>query len=453
MDIIIVGDGKVGAALTNALSAEEHNVTVVDSNLRVLERAQEDHDVMVVHGHGASRQVLEEAGAEEADLLIAATSADEINLLACLMARKLGCGRTIARVRSLEYAADIDILREELGLSFAINPEDSCAREIFNRLQFPTFLGREQFAQGRVEIVRLKIAAGSPFVDLPLSQLYQRIKVRVLVCAVDRSGQVHIPDGSFVIREGDEIFITARGSTLATLIRNLDLSKRKVTHVTIVGGSRIAYYLASRLLRSHVRVRIIERKPERCQELAELLPEADILEGDGTDQDVLMAEGVAHSDALVTLTDIDEENIVLSIFAQQNLKMPLVITKCSRKQYQEMFRQVGIDTVVSPQLSCSNEVVRYVRAMQNSFGSEIVTMHSIAGDQAEALEFIADGNARLLNTPLAELLLKKGILIACITHNAKTTIPSGDSIIRRGDSVVVVTAGHRIADLNDVLAG
>lgn len=453
MNIIIVGDGKVGATLTHLLSAEGHDVTVVDSNLRVLERAQEENDVMVIHGHGASKRVLEEAGADEADLLVAATSSDEVNLLACLMGRKLGCERTIARVRNLEYADDIGMLREELGLSFSVNPEDACAREIFSLLQFPSFLGREQFARGKVEIVRLKICENSPFVNLPLSDLYQTVKIKVLVCAVDRQGEIYIPDGGFVVQEGDEIYITAMGSTLARLIRNLNLPYHRVSHVTIVGGSKIAYYLAKRLVMSHVRVRIVEKDQERCEILSELLPEADILEGDGTDKEMLLSEGVMHSDALVTLTGMDEENIVLSLYAKQSLHIPVVITKCGRNQYREMFRQMGLDAVVSPQVSCSEEVVRYVRAMQNSFDSDIVTMHSIADGQVEALEFIADNNTRLLNTPLSKLKLKKGILIVCINHHAKTIIPNGDSVVRHGDSVIVVTTGHCISDLNDILAG
>lgn len=450
MNIVIAGSGKIGMTLTSLLSKEDHDITIIDLNPKALEKVQNEFDIMIVQGHCASRSVLEEAGAEEADILIAATGIDEVNLLCCLIARKLGCKRTIARVRNWEYASNVGILREELGLSFVVNPEDSCAREIFNTLQFPSFLGREQFVQGRAEIVRLKVDEDSVLVNLPLTKLQSVAKEKVLVCAVDREGEVTIPDGHFVIQTGDELFISARGAVLAKLIRNLNLASHRISHVTMVGGSRVAFYLSFRLIQSHVGVRIIERNPQRCQELSELLPEADIVEGDGTDQDVLLAEGIKNTDALIALTGIDEENIVLSMYAQK-LNVPTIITKCGRLQYNEMLCKLGIDNVVSPQMSCSEEVARYIRAMETSSGNDIVTMHSIAGGKAEALEFVADKDSRIVGKPLSRLNLKKGTLISSISHGAQTMIPAGDSIVQRGDSVVIVATGHHIKDLDDIL--
>lgn len=450
MKIVIVGDGKVGLALTQMLTAEDHDVTVVDSDPRALERMQESCDAMAVQGHGASREVLEEAGAAEADLLIAATSMDEVNLLSCLTANKMGAQNTIARVRNPEYADDITFLRDELGLTFVINPEEACAREVFQLLQYPSFLAREQFAKGRVEIVRFNVAPDSPLVNVALTGLYSAAKVRVLVCAVDRDGKIIIPHGDFVIRQGDDLFVTAAGENLAGLIKNLGLAKRRITHVTMVGGSRIALYLGFRLLRAGVSVKIIEQSPERCEELADLLPEADIVEGDGTEQEILEAEGLARTDALVALTGIDEENILLSMYAKE-LGVPTIVTKCNRTQYSEMFRKIGITSVVSPKITSAEEIVRYVRAMGNCPGGQMVTMHHIAAGKAEAMEFSAKPDAKVLGIPLTTLPLKEGILIASISRGRKTIIPGGDTTIQAGDAVVVVTANQYILSLDDIL--
>ncbi len=451
MQIVIVGDGKVGLALTQMLTAEDHNVTVVDSNPKVLESTQEEYDAMAVVGHGASRRVLEQAGAAEADLLIAATSSDEVNLLSCLVAKHLGAASTIARVRNPEYADALGLLRDDLGLSFAINPEEACAREAFRLLQFPSFVGREVFAQGKVEIVRFRLLAGSPLANVPLHELYPAARVRVLVCAVDREGDVTIPNGSFVLREGDDLYVTAASADLATLIKNLGLSTRKITQVTIVGGSLLALYLAKMLLGSGVGVKIIERDPLRAAFLSEAVPEADVVAADGTDKDVLQSEGIHRSDALVALTGIDEENIVLSMYARQ-LGLETTITKCNRDQYTAMIRKMGIDTVISPKTNCAEDIVRYVRAMENSVGGEMITLHQIAGGQAEAMEFRADNTTRGLGIPLATLQLKKGILVTCIYRGRTAIIPRGDTAIQQGDRVVVVTTtGRLIGDLSDIL--
>lgn len=451
MQIIIVGDGKVGLTLTQMLTAEEHDVTVIDQDSRVLERMQEDCDAMAVRGHGASRAILQEAGAEDADLLIAATSSDEVNLLSCLIAKKLGCANTIARVRNPVYTDDIALLRDEMGLSLAINPEEACAREIFRLLQYPSFMAREPFAKGRVEIVGFKLCSPSPLIGVPLYDLYGAAKVRVLVCAVDRGGEVTIPHGDFVLQEGDDIFVTAASENLTMLIKNLSLATHKVTQVTMVGGSRLALYLAQLLNKSRVGVKIIEKDAERCEELAELLPEADIVHGDGTDGELLDSEGVGRSDALVTLTGMDEENIVLSMFARQ-MGMKVTITKCNRSQYTNMFSKLGIDTVVSPKLTIAEEIVRYVRAMESSVGGAMETLHKIAGGKAEAMEFKAEENSIVLGVPLATLQLKKGVLIACICRGTQTIIPGGDTVIMAGDSVVVVTAeSNNILDLDSIM--
>lgn len=451
MKIIIVGDGKVGLSLTQMLTAEGHNVTVVDSNPKVLERMQEECDALAVQGHGASRPVLEEAGANKADVLIAATSADEVNLLSCLIAKKMGCASTIARVRSPEYTADIELLREEMGLSFSINPEESCAREAFRLLQYPSFLAREPFTQGKVEIVRFKIDENSPLLNVALQNLYPAAKVRVLVCAVLRDGKIAIPHGNFVLQKDDDVYIAAPSVDLAALVKHLGLEKRKISHVVIVGGSLLAFYLSQLLIKSGVRVKIVESDPERCQTLSQLLPEADIVAADGTDKDIMLSEGFARCDALVSLTGIDEENIVLSMYARQ-LGIKTTVTKCNRTQYADMLRKNSIDTVISPKINCAEEIVRYVRAMENGVGGQMLTMHQIGGGQAEALEFRADETTRGLNITLRELRLKAGVLIACITRGGTSILPTGDAFIQSGDLVVVVAAADQhIGDLSDIL--
>ncbi len=315
MNIIIVGDGKVGAALAAQLSGEGHDVTIIDSKQDTLLESASRLDVMVVGGNGASMATLREAGAEKADLLIAATSRDELNLLCCLTAKKLGVGRTIARIRNPEYAEQLVEMQEELGLSLTVNPEQAAAQEAYHLLQFPSFLKRDSFAKGRVEIVAIPVDKDSKLVGIPLFKLYEIAGVNALVCAVEREDGVHVPSGSFTLQEGDTMYVTAGIRDLARLVKNLELVKRRVKSVLMIGGSRVALYLGKRCLESGINVKIIERSHERCVELCEAMPKATIIEADGSRQDVLEAEGFQHYDAVVTLTGIDEENLVLSLQA------------------------------------------------------------------------------------------------------------------------------------------
>ncbi len=451
MKIVIVGAGKVGLYLTKALTEENHDITVIDTQLYALERMQESCDALAILGHGATRSKLSQAGIETSRLLIATTGSDEINLLSCLMARKMGCPHTIARVRNPEYAEDISLLRHDLGLSFAINPEEACAREIFQILQFPSFLERDQFAKGRVEIVGFKVYPGSPLAGTQLSEIYRLSNHRMLVCAVERSPDIFIPNGNFVIQEGDDLHITAARENLPDLIKTLRLSDRKITLVTIVGGSRLAIYLCRGLLRSGVGVKLIERDEARCQKLAELLPEADIVNADGTALDVLESEGVQRSDAVVVLTGIDEENLVLAMYLKQ-LGVSKIITKSNRMQYTGMFCKMGLESVVSPTITSGEDIIRYVRAMENSSGGKMQTMHAILGGKVEAMEFRADESFKGLGLPLRSLTLKEGLLIASITRGRHILTPTGDTTIECDDSLIIVSAEHLIQDLNDIIA-
>lgn len=452
MKIVIVGDGKVGSALTVQLSKEGHDVVVIDSNKMVLQEAQSFLDVSVVHGNGATVKTQKLANVQTSDLLIAATSADEINLLCCIMAKKLGCKQTVARVRNPEYYNQLSALKDELGLSLMINPEFSTAHEIFRLLQFPSFLKRDSFAKGRVEIVEVELRDGNPLIGRSLYELPKLVKVKVLVCAVVRGTQVFIPDGNFVLEKGDRLSFTASSSDLAKLIRNLGITQKKVRDAMIIGGSRIAFYLAENLLRAGVAVKLIEIDENRCNELADMLPKATIIHADGSDKSVLDSEGLDQTDAVVTLTDIDEENLIISMYANY-LGTYKVITKINRTEFSEVLSDKGINCVVSLKELCTTDIVRYVRAMGNSNADSVITLHRIVGDRVEALEFRADAKLPHLGEKLSAVKLKPNILLACLTRKGKIIIPQGSDTIEADDTVIVVAPSDRVINnLSDIFA-
>ena len=453
MNIIIAGDGKVGTMLTRQLSTEGHDITVIDSNSAVLQQSVERYDVICVHGNCASMSVLQQAGVKEADLLIAATSADEVNLLCCTTAHALNPKlHTIARIRNPEYTEQIYRMRNVFGLSMVINPENQAATEIERLLKYPGFLRRDTFAKGKPEIVELRVDAGSKLCNVRLMDLRSIVKCQVLVCAVLREGSASAPRGDFVLREGDRIFVTALSQNLTTLLKNLGILTRRVRDVTICGGGRISYYLASRLKKSGISVRIIEKDYDRCRELSELLPEADIIHGNVREQDLLESEGVAGSDALVALTGLDELNMIVSLYGTSR-NVPQVITKLSHTGNSSVIGNLSLGCVICPRaLVCSN-IVRYVRAMENQTGAAM-SVHTIADGQVEALEFLVDENARNCGKPLKEFKLKPNVLLVSISHGANTEIPNGDSVFQKGDIVVVVDSNSNeiIRQLNDIFA-
>ena len=413
MKIIVVGDGKVGLTLTEQLSKEEHDIVVIDKNPTVLQNSQETFDVMVVPGNGASRQVLLEAGAQDADLVIAATSADEINLLCCLTAKKLGCTHTIARVRNPEYAGQLVFLKDELGLSMVINPEATAAREMFQILQFPSFLNRDRFAKGRVEIVELKVEKGCTIIGKYLHELHENAKVKVLVCAVERGEQVYIPSGNFKIEEGDKIHVTAETRDLTKLIHYLGIPLPKMRDVVIVGGSRLGYYLANMLIQSGVKVKIIEIDYERCLQLSELLPKALIINGDGCQQKLLNEEVYGKADAVISLLNIDEVNLVISMYAKK-LGVPKVIAKIDRIEYMNVFKSFTEESFISPKNLICNDVLRYVRAVGNSGEGSMLTLYRLIGNQVEAIEFLAGKDTHFLGVPFSKVPMRPNLLIASI---------------------------------------
>ena len=453
MNIIIAGDGKVGSMLTRQLSNEGHNITVIDSNARVLETTVERYDVIAVHGNCASMEVLLDAGVRDADLLIAATSEDEVNLLCCSTAHALNPKlHTIGRIRNPEYTEQIYRMRNVFGLSMVINPENQTASEIDRLLKFPGFLRRDTFAKGRTEIVELKVTAGSKLCNVRLMDLQSIVHCQVLVCAVLRDGTASAPKGDFVLREGDRVFFTALSQNLTTLLKNLDILTRRVRNVTICGGGRISYYLAGRMKKAGISTRIIEKDYARCQELCELLPDAEIIHGDITDQDLLESGDLSRSDAVVTLTGIDEMNMIVSLYASSK-GVPQVITKLSHTGNLNLVDSLSLGSVISPRDLVCNNIVRYVRAMENQTGAAL-SVHTIADGQVEALEFLVDEHTRNCGKPLKDIKLKPNILLVSISHGANTEIPNGNSVFQQGDTVVIVDTNSKeiIRQLNDIFA-
>jgi trk system potassium uptake protein TrkA len=450
MKIVIAGDGKVGSTLTRQLSAEGYDITLIDENPKVLETTEELYDILVVQGNCATMEVLEQAGVKDADLLIAATSADEINLLCCLTAHGMNQKlHTIARIRNPEYTDQIIRMREIFPLSLAVNPEKQAAVEIERLLKYPGFLKRDTFAKGRVEIVELRIDEDSPLRDHTLSDMDAVVGCKVLVCAVLRDGSAVAPDGNYMLRSGDRIFVTAPTDTLETLLKNLNIITHKVRRVILCGGGRVSYYLAKQLDRSGISVTLIEQNPDRCVQLASALPGVTVIHGDASDSRLLESEGLDDCDALVTLTGLDELNMVISLQGTVQ-KVPQVITKLSRAENMHVVDLLPIGSTISPKQLCCNTIVCYVRALRNQSGAAR-TIHTIADGHAEALEFLVDADAKNIGQPLKNLQLKKNVLIGCITHSGRQEVPAGDSFYEEGDTVIVVTSGGVVLNqFNDI---
>lgn len=450
MKIIIAGEGKMGATLTRQLSAEGDDLTLIDSNPKVLESSEERYDIMVVQGNCATMDVLLQAGVKEADLLIACAGADEINLLCCMTAHNLNPKiHTIARVRNPEYADQIYAMRSMFNLSMAVNPEKQAAIEIARLLRYPGFLKRDTFAKGRVEIVELRIDEGSKLCNVKLNDMNSIVKCKILVCTVLRNGTAITPNGQFVLQEGDRIFVTAPAEALTTLLNNLGIITHKAKNITLCGGGRLSYYLAKQLESSSTNVQIIEQDLDRCNRLAELLPNTSIIHGDASNQHVLESEGIYNCDALISMTGLDELNMVVSLFGSR-CGVPQVITKIGRMDNANILGDISVGSVVSPKELTCNTIVRYVRAMKNQEGAAL-TVHTIADGQAEAVEFRADENTLHCGEPLKNLKVKKGVLVVCITKRGQTQIPNGDSSFQSGDTVIIVTSrDKRIYQLNDI---
>ena len=453
MKIVIVGGGKVGFAIAREVSAEGHDVTIIDSSRAVCDRLSLALDGMTVQGNGAALDVQHAALVPESDLLIAVSPNDEANILACMLARKIGCANTIARIRSRNYLGGVQLLREELGLSMVVNPEKATAREIARVLRFPSAIKREQFCRQRFELIEYRLADDNPLVGLQLSDLYRNIRVKILICAVARGSETIIPTGMFTLRAGDKIYLTASARDLESFFRKLNLFKAKASNVMIVGASRMTYYLVKELQDIQKRVTVIDSDAARCQEMSEKFPGVLVIHGDGADAELLSEERITDMDAFVALTGLDETNIILAMYASQ-INSCKVVAKINRESFAELAAAKGmVDSVVSTASVTSESIAMYVRAMQNSFESEnIKTLHRLVGGRVEALEFNVAPGLPFIGVPLKDLTLRKGLLVAGIVRrNGQTVIPSGNDALQEGDDVVIVTTDTTLHSLRDIV--
>lgn len=450
MKTVIIGNGKVGSTLAAMMSKEDSDVTVIDINAAALEKTQNTEDVMCIVGNGIDKDIQKDASVNKSDLVIATTNYDEVNLLCCLIAKKLGADKTIARVRSPEYYKQIDFIREDLGLSLVINPEAITADEIVRVLITPEAANVEVFEKGRMELVEYKIPPESLISDCSLKEIYKRTKIKFLICAVQRDEDIYIPGGDFILREGDRISIAAPHKEIEQFFKMSGSIKDKVKSCIIIGGGRICYYLTKALLGMGMKVKIIEKDLDKCKQFAEIFPKASIIQGDGTDQDLLVEEGIRDADAFVALTGIDEENIIMSMYAKNNSDAK-VVTKINRESYVSLAGQIGLDCLVSPKNLSTNSVIAYVRSLDNT-ESNIESIYHIVNNRIEAAEFkIREAIPGLTGLALKEIKTKKNMLICSVVRNRQVIIPDGSTKIELNDSVVVVSKEHRFSDIKEIL--
>ncbi|XBX10072.1 Trk system potassium transporter TrkA [Enterocloster clostridioformis] len=450
MKIIIVGCGKVGTTLAEQLNRENHDITLIDCDSEALQSISDSTDVMSVTGNGAVYQVQMEAGIKEADLLIATTNSDELNMLCCLIAKKAGNCHTIARIRNPEYSAEINYIREELNLSLAINPELAAAREIARLLRFPNAIKIELFAKGRIELLKFLIPKDSILDRMKVMDVVSRLKSNVLICAVERGDNVVIPDGNFEMRGGDKISFIAPHADCADFFRKAGIENNTVNSAMFVGGGKLTVYLAKALADTKIKIKIIEQDEERCRILSEILPHAMIIHGDGSDQKLLLEEGICQTEAFASLTGFDEENILLSLYAASQSGAKL-ITKVNKIAFENVINSLNLGSVIYPKMLTADIILQYVRAMQNSMGSNIETLYKIVADKAEALEFRVRGDSPVLGIPLEKLRTRNNLLVACINRNGRIIMPRGKDTLEAGDTVIIVTTHTGLNDLKDIL--
>ena len=450
MKILIVGLGKVGYAIAQQLEGENHDLTLVDASVEALARAENSLDAMFVEGNGAGVSVLLEAGVREADLVVAVTENDEVNLICCLMAKKLGAKRTVARVRNPEYFREAQVLRREIGLDMTINPEYAAAQEIARILRVPDAFSVESFARGLVELIGFQVMEGDTMAGKSLIDFNRKMTGSVLLCAAKRGNEVIVPDGRFVPLPGDLVYVIGSPGDTTRLLSSMGRNVSPMRRVSILGGGRIALYLAWALENTGARLTIVERDNERCLTLAEKLPKATVICGDGTDHELLDTEGIFECDAFIPLTGRDEENLLMALSAQ-HAGVKKVLPKMSRPNYMEVLRQLGLETVISPKDITANFILSYVRGLANSQGSAVESLHKLLDGAMEAVEFVATNATHFLDTPLKDLHLRHGLLVAAIVHDGKVSIPGGNSEIHAGDRVIIVARRLSLQDLNDIL--
>ena len=451
LKIIVVGCGKVGRTLVQKLSEEGHDITVIDRDPARLATVTDVYDVMGIEGNGASFTTLQEAGIADADLFIAVTDSDELNLLCCTIAGQEEHCATIARVRAPEYSQETNYLRSRLGMAMIINPDLAAAREMARILYLPSSLEVNSFAHGQGELVKFQVSKNSPLDGQLLSEIGRKLGMRILIAAVERNGEVYIPSGSFRLQAGDVPCLVATPSQAREFLKRIGEETRMVRNTMIIGGGRAAYYLADQLIRAGVLVKIIERDPARCEELSELLPEAIIINGDGADTEILTEEGIGDAEGFVPLTGIDEENIVLTLHAKR-VSMAKVITKITRIEFNDVVESLDLGSVVYPKNIAAEEIIGYVRAKQNSMESgNVETLNYMYNQRVEAIEFQVGEIAGLTNIPLKDLRTKDNLLIACINRDGESIFPTGNDSILPGDSVMIITTRHGFSQITDIL--
>lgn len=451
MNIVIVGCGKIGSTILSDLLSEGHDIVAVDSDPQVISEISNIYDSMYVCGSGTNCDTLVEAGVERAELFIAATGSDECNMLSCFIAKRMGAKHTIARVRNPEYSEkSFGFMRQQLDISMIMNPDQLAAQDMYYTLKLPGAVKIEYFARRSFEMVELRLKEDSPLCGVKLHELRKRYDAKFLICAVQRGDSVVIPDGNYVLEPGDRIELTAAPSEISKLLKLLGILRKQSRSVMILGASRAAYYLTRMLLASGTGVTMIERDHQRCQHFSELLPGATVICDDGSKQELLMAEGLTSRDAFVSLTGMDEENILVSFFALSQ-GLPKVITKVNRDELHATAERLGLDSLIASRHVSSNVVSRYARALQNSLGSNMEALYRILDGKAEAIEFTVHSDCILTGISLAEMRLRSGILIAGIIRGRKTIIPSGTDCIYVGDHIIVLAAGMQIHQLTDIL--
>ncbi len=450
MNIIIIGCGKVGAAVAQQLCEDGHDITIIDTKLDVITRMTNLTDVRGICGNGASYSIQKEAGIETADLMIALTGEDEVNLLSCLVAKKAGDCQTIARVRNPVYHTEINYIQEELGLSLALNPELAAARETARLLRFPSAISINTFSQGRIELLQFRLPANSPICNRHIKDISEFSLCETLACIIERDNRIIIPDGFAKLFPNDLISIVASPSNASRFFRLINIQTNQVKNTMIIGGGKISFYLAQLLLDMGIRVKLIEKNREKCEELCELLPGATIIHGDGTDQELLHEEGIGNAEGFVAFTGIDEENVMLSLYAQSvsNAKM---ITKVSNTTYDSIINALDIGSVIYPKDLTTEYILQHVRAMQNSIGSSVETLYLLADGRAEALEFNIRTESKVTNIPFINLNLQPNLRVCAIHRNGKIIIPRGQDCIKVGDSVVIITTNTGLDDITDIL--
>lgn len=450
MKILIVGCGKIGYTLAQELDREGHDIVVVDNKASAIHHITDNLDVMGIIGNGASYTVLKEAGIEDASLLIAVTESDELNLLCCLFAKKAGSCQTIARVRNLQYNEEINFIREKMGLSMTINPELEAAMETSRLIHIPSAIKIDTFANGRVELLKFQIPEGSILDNMLLINLNKMVKGQLLVCAVEREDQVFIPSGKFVLQAHDKISFLASHNTATYFFKEIGIISRPIKDTIIVGGGTLGMYLTSMLIDYGIKVKIIEQNLDKCNELSELFPGALIINGNASDNNLLIEEGIEEADAFVSLTNLDEENILLSIYAHK-VSEAKVFTKITRLAFDDIISEMPLGVIVNPKLITAERIIQHVRAMCNSKGSNVETLYKIVSNKVEALEFRVRKNNSIVGIPLEKLSLKPELLVGCINRHGKIIIPDGKDTIQIGDTVIIVTTITGLDDLNDIL--